>query len=83
MVQFAFDVNKAKIVFDDYRKDCEMSEKIRKIFNPNNDLSYVWIDEDENIVKTSKHIRMTLNTVKAVLLLWNKNKVKHGYKIDG
>lgn len=80
LIQFAYGYNSV-IQVDDYSKAKIMQNKVKKALNPNSDLSFVWIEDD--IVKTSKSITMSLNTVKAVLLLWNKNKVRHGYKIDG
>lgn len=81
LVQFAFDIHKAKIVFNDYQKDREMSARVKKVLNPNNDLSFVWIDEDENKVKTSKSIQMSMDIVKTGLKLWKHNKIKHGYQV--
>lgn len=80
LAQFAFDIYHAKIVFDDYKTDREMSARVKKVLNPNNDLSFVWI-ENENTVKTSKNIRMPMDIVRAGLKLWKHNKVKHGYKV--
>lgn len=82
LAQFAFDIHHAKIVFDDYKTDRELSARVKKILNPNNDLSFAWIDENENIVKTSKGIKMPMDIVKTGLKLWKHNKIKHGYKID-
>ncbi len=82
LAQFAYDIYHAKIVFDDYKTDREMSARVKKILNPNNELSFVWIDEDENIVKSSKNIRMPMDIVRTGLKLWKHNKVKHGYKVD-
>lgn len=82
LAQFAFEIQHAKIVFDDYKTDRELSARVRKILNPNNDLSFVWIDENENIVKTSKNITMPMDIVRTGLKLWKHNKVKHGYKVD-
>lgn len=81
LAQFAFDIHHAKIVFDDYKTDRELSARVRKILNPNNDLSFAWIDEDENIVKTSKNIKMTMDIVRTGLKLWKHNKIKHGYRV--
>lgn len=82
LAQFAFDIHHAKIVFDDYKTDRELSARVRKILNPNNDLSFVWIDANENIVKTSKNIKMPMDIVKTGLKLWKHNKIRLGYKID-
>lgn len=81
LAQFAFDIHHAKIVFDDYKTDREVSARVRKILNPSNDLSFAWIDEDENIVKTSKNIKMPMDIVRTGLKLWKHNKVKHGYRV--
>ncbi len=81
LAQFAFDIHHAKIVFDDYKTDRELSARVRKILNPNNDLSFAWIDEDENIVKTSKNIKMPMDIVRTGLKLWKHNKIKHGYRV--
>lgn len=80
LAQFAYDIYHAKIVFDDYKTDREMSARVKKVLNPNNDLSFVWI-ENENTVKTSKNIRMPMDIVRTGLKLWKHNKVKHGYKV--
>ena len=58
-----------------------MQNKVRKALNPNNDLSFVWI-ENEYTVRTSKNIRMNMDIVKTGLKLWKHNKIKHGYKVD-
>ncbi|OLA95035.1 MAG: hypothetical protein BHW64_00855 [Candidatus Melainabacteria bacterium LEY3_CP_29_8] len=81
LAQFAFDIHHAKIVFDDYKTDRELSARVRKILNPSNDLSFAWIDEDENIVKTSKNIKMPMDIVRTGLKLWKHNKIKHGYRV--
>lgn len=70
-----------QFAFDDYKTDRELSARVKKILNPNNDLSFAWI-ENENIVKTSKNIKMPMDIVKTGLKLWKHNKVKHGYKVD-
>lgn len=80
LIQFAYDYN-SSIHFDDCQKEKAMQNKIRKALNPQNDLSFVWI-ENENTVKTSKNIKMSIDIVKTGLKLWKHNKVKHGYKID-
>lgn len=80
LAQFAYDIYHAKIVFNDYKTDREMSARVKKVLNPNNDLSFVWI-ENENTVKTSKNIRMPMDIVRTGLKLWKHNKVKHGYKV--
>lgn len=80
LAQFAYDIYHAKVVFNDYQTDREMSARVKKVLNPNNDLSFVWI-ENENTVKTSKNIRMPMEIVRTGLKLWKHNKVKHGYKV--
>ena len=71
----------ATIKFDDYSKTKAMQNKVRKALNPNNDLSFVWIENEYN-VRTSKNIRMNMDIVKTGLKLWKHNKIKHGYKVD-
>jgi len=80
LIQFAYGYN-SPIHFDDLQKEKTMQNKIRKILNPKDDLSFVWI-ENANTVKTSKNIRMNMDIVKTGLKLWKHNKVKHGYKVD-
>lgn len=79
LIQFAYGYN-STIRFDDYNKAKAMQNKIRKALNPNNDLSFAWV-ENENNVMTSKNIRMSMDIVRAGLKLWKHNKVKHGYKV--
>lgn len=80
LIQFAYGYSSA-IKFDNYQKEKAMQNKVRKALNPNNDLSFVWI-ENEYTVRTSKNIRMNMDIVKTGLKLWKHNKIKHGYKVD-
>lgn len=82
LVQFAYDSCNSPIQFEDFNQSKAMKDRVKKALNPHNDLSLVWIENDSTI-KTSKNIRMSMNTVIAVLKLWKLNKIKHGYKIDG
>jgi len=79
LIQFAYGYN-STIKFDDYNKAKAMQNKVRKALNPNDDLSFAWV-ENENNVMTSKNIRMSMDIVRTGLKLWKHNKVKHGYKV--
>lgn len=81
LIQFVYDSDNSTIKITDYHKSKLMQNRVKKALNPHNDLSFVWI-ENENTVKTSKHIRMSMDIVKTGLKLWIHNKVKHGYKVD-
>lgn len=81
LIRFVYDNYNSTIKFDDYSKTKAMQNKVRKALNPNNDLSFVWI-ENEYSVRTSKNIRMNMDIVKTGLKLWKHNKVRHGYKVD-
>ena len=81
LIRFVYDSYNSTIKFDDYSKTKAMQNKVRKALNPNNDLSFVWI-ENEYTVRTSKNIRMNMDIVKTGLKLWKHNKIKHGYKVD-
>ena len=82
LVQFAYDNRNSKIQINNYQKSKTLQNKVKKVLNPFNDLSFVWIENDDT-VKTSQNIRMTIDIVKTGLKLWKHNKVKHGYKIGG
>lgn len=81
LIQFVYDSDNSTIKITDYHKSKLMQNRVKKALNPHNDLSFVWI-ENENTVKTSKHIKMSMDIVKTGLKLWKHNKVKHGYKVD-
>lgn len=81
LIRFVYDNYNSTIKFDDYSKTKAMQNKVRKALNPNNDLSFVWI-ENEYTVRTSKNIRMNMDIVKTGLKVWKHNKIKHGYKVD-
>ena len=81
LIRFVYDNYNSTIKFDDYSKTKAMQNNVRKALNPNNDLSFVWI-ENEYTVRTSKNIRMNMDIVKTGLKLWKHNKIKHGYKVD-
>lgn len=81
LIQFVYNSDNSTIKITDYHKSKLMQNRVKKALNPHNDLSFVWI-ENENTVKTSKHIRMSMDIVKTGLKLWKHNKVKHGYKVD-
>lgn len=81
LIRFVYDNYNSTIKFDDYSKTKAMQNKVRKALNPNNDLSFIWI-ENEYTVRTSKNIRMNMDIVKTGLKLWKHNKIKHGYKVD-
>lgn len=81
LIRFVYDSYNSTIKFDDYTKTKAMQNKVKKALNPNNDLSFVWI-ENEYTVRTSKNIRMNMDIVKTGLKLWKHNKIKNGYKVD-
>ena len=81
LIRFVYYNYNSTIKFDDYSKTKAMQNKVRKALSPNNDLSFVWI-ENEYTVRTSKNIRMNMDIVKTGLKLWKHNKIKHGYKVD-
>lgn len=80
LAKFAYDNYNSQIYFDDYNKTNTMQNRVKKALNPNKDLSFAWI-ENENTVKTSKNIRMPMDIVRTGLKLWKHNKIKHGYRV--
>ena len=81
LVEFAYDNMNSTIKFVDYYQTKSMQDKVKKALNPNNDLSFVWIENDYT-VRTSKSVRVSMDVVKTGLKLWKHNKIKHGYKIE-
>ena len=55
-------------------------EKIRKIINPTDELSFVWLEGDQ--YKTSQGIKIDKREGDLLLKLYKHNKLTHGYKIS-
>ena len=60
--------------------ESELKDKLRKYFNPKNDLSFVWFDD--NLVRTSQGIRVDRGEAETLLKLWQHNKLRHGMTIS-
>lgn len=73
-------LNLARLVYSDYSElKREVKGKIQDLINPKNDLSFVWVEN--NNVKTSKHITMLIDEIKPFLVAWKKGMLKHGQNI--
>ena len=62
----------------------EKKSKLRKYFNPNNELSFVWvegIDMGGEYCITSQGIRMEVEKVKLALKMWKETKLRKGMRI--
>lgn len=69
-----------------YCSNCnpDLRKKLRKYFNPKDELSFVWIDHnvpDGSQCVTSQGIKMDTNEVNIALRLWLAGKLKRGMKI--
>ena len=62
----------------------DMKCKLRKYFNPKNELSFVWVEGidmgGDNCI-TSQGIRMEVEKVKIALKMWKENRLKRGMTI--
>jgi hypothetical protein len=70
-----------------YGSSCnpDLRKKLRKYFNPKNELSFVWIDHnvpDGSQCVTSQGIKMDTDEVNIALRLWLAGKLKRGMKIE-
>ena len=62
----------------------DLKPKLRKYFNPKNELSFVWIDPitpDGSQCVTSQGVKMDTDEVNIALRLWLAGKLKRGMKI--
>lgn len=69
-----------------YGSNCnpDMRKKLKKYFDPKNELSFIWIDQnvpDRSRCITSQSIRMDTDEVVIALRLWLAGKLKRGMKI--
>ncbi len=69
-----------------YGSNCnpDLRKKLRKYFNPKDELSFVWVDQnvpDRSRCITSQGVRMDTNEVNIALRLWLAGKLKRGMKI--
>lgn len=60
--------------------DSDIKEKLRKYYNPKNELSFIWLDGDK--VRTSQHLSVDAKEALTMLKLWKHGKLKHGMKIS-
>ena len=60
--------------------DKDLRNNLRQYLNPNNDLSFVWFDNDK--ARTSQHITVERADAEKLLKLWSKGKLKHGMTIS-
>lgn len=58
----------------------EGDRKARRAFNPSNEFSFVWRDENGNY-ETSQRIHIDSRTGDAALRMWAAGKLRHGMKI--
>ncbi len=65
---------------EDYNTQKELKSKLEKYFNPKNELSFVWFDDD--YCYTSYLIRVDRKEAETFLKLWGKGKLKRGMKIS-
>lgn len=71
----------AKLAYSyDSEINSEQRAKIKNALNPNNDLSFVWQDENGDF-KTSQHITIKADEGRVALKLWKSGKLKHGMQI--
>jgi hypothetical protein len=71
----------AKLAYSyDTEIDSEQRAKIKNALNPNNDLSFVWQDENGDF-KTSQHVTIKADEGRVALKLWKAGKLKHGMQI--
>lgn len=69
-----------------YFSNCnpDLRKKLRKYFNPKDELSFVWVDHnvpDGSRCITSQGVRMDTSEVNIALRLWLAGKLKRGMKI--
>ncbi len=69
-----------------YGSNCslDMRKKLKKYFDPKNELSFIWIDQnvpDRSRCITSQNVRMDTDEVNIALRLWLAGKLKRGMKI--
>lgn len=69
-----------------YGSNCnpDLRKKLRKYFDPKNELSFVWVDHnvpDGSRCITSQGVRMDTDEVNIALRLWLAGKLKRGMKI--
>ena len=80
LIQFAF--GNLSLNEKEYTKEqqIELKAKLKKHFNPNNDLAFCWFNCD-NGVSTSKHITVDRKEATTLLKIWKAGKLRHGMKI--
>lgn len=69
-----------------YGSNCnpDLRKKLRKYFDPKNELSFVWVDKnvaDRSRCITSRGVHMDTSEVNIALRLWLSGKLKRGMKI--
>jgi hypothetical protein len=73
----------AKMVYDYNDKtlqgEKDIKQAIKQYINPNDDLSFVWVDGDN--FKTSKHITIAKKDCEVIIKLFKAGKLKHGLKL--
>ena len=81
LIKFAYsDYSFDDVTADNYEMIKEQKSKLRKYFNPKNELSFVWIDGD--YIKTSQYISVDKKEATVLLKLWLNDKLKHGMMIS-
>ena len=71
-----------EIAYTAYASTLPYSEKdkLRKLINPQNDLSFVWLEGDQ--YRTSQGITIDKREGDLLLKLYRNNRLQHGYKIS-
>lgn len=81
LIKFAYsDFSFDDVTADNYEMIKTQKSKLRKYFNPKNELSFIWADGD--YIKTSQHVSVDRKESTVLLKLWLNNKLKHGMKIS-
>ena len=81
LIKFAYsDYSFDDVDFNNYEKIREQKAKLRKYFNPKNELSFAWVDGD--YMRTSQHVTVDKKEATVLLKLWLNDKLKHGMKLS-
>lgn len=62
------------------RNNPELKSKLRKYFNPKNELSFIW-EDDAGLCVTSQGVRMEVEKVMVALKMWKEGRLKRGMMI--
>ena len=65
---------------EEYNKQKELKQKLKKYFNPKNELAFCWVSDD--FIRTSKHVTVDKKEVITLLKLWKNGKLRHGMTLS-